>query len=210
MIYCELHIMRSHWEGQGQLTKEGFFFSTLENLMINTGMTRHSVRQSIKKLEDLGLIETFLSAQPGKTAVRYFGITTNGNLEKIIREEGKRSEEEIRLWQDKINLFTLSGALEEFPEQKKLLNWFKECYDLAKDHGENVGVNFYNKATWRELLREVEYEIGHLEYQDVRQLIEFYFLTKYREPFSFAHFASPKILKILHKEVTGEYSYEKI
>lgn len=67
-----------YWETQGTLVDGCWFYSTVDNINDNTGLSEHDQREGIKSLIDLGIIETKKMGVPAK---RYFKLN-----EEILME----------------------------------------------------------------------------------------------------------------------------
>lgn len=72
IIYSELVSLNEYWKGRDQLTNDGWFYCTVENLEKNTTLKQKTQQRAIKKLKELGLIEVKMLGIPAK---RHFYIT---------------------------------------------------------------------------------------------------------------------------------------
>lgn len=54
-----------YWQGKGA-NKDGWVYKTIEEMKTETGLTRHQQDRAIKKLVELGIIETKLASIPAK------------------------------------------------------------------------------------------------------------------------------------------------
>ena len=90
IIYSELLSRYCYFKDRGQLTDDGFFFNTVEDLELGTTLNDYAQRKAIKKLEELGLIETSKRDLPAK---RYFKIVNDVTLlnKYLGSEESLRS-----------------------------------------------------------------------------------------------------------------------
>ena len=70
------------YSSNGQLDK-GMFFCTREKIKFNTGLTETEQRTAIKKLKDLGIIESELKGMPSKT---YYKINES-NISSVLSSE---------------------------------------------------------------------------------------------------------------------------
>lgn len=77
IIYSELVSRFLYFKEKNQLTDDGFFFNTVEDLEEGTTLNDYMQRKSINNLKELGLIETSLKNIPPK---RYFKIIENTEL----------------------------------------------------------------------------------------------------------------------------------
>ena len=79
IAYCELLSRYSYFETRDQLTDDGFFFNTIEDLEEATSLSGYQQRKAIISLEKTGLIKMEIRGLPAK---RYFKILDN--IEMLI------------------------------------------------------------------------------------------------------------------------------
>lgn len=77
VLFGELCSEYDYWEKQEQL-KDGYFFSTIENIENNTTLSEHKQRKALEKLKKLNIIETKVMGIPAK---RYIKINEEQVLE---------------------------------------------------------------------------------------------------------------------------------
>lgn len=75
ILLCELCGEYNYWDNTDKLS-DGYFYSTIENIEEQTGLSRYQQQNAISKLKELGVIETKIKGVPAK---RYIKI----NLEKL-------------------------------------------------------------------------------------------------------------------------------
>jgi hypothetical protein len=85
IMYSELASKRAYFEDRGQLTEDGYFFNTVDNIKLDTGLGEKPQAAAIKQLKSLGLINT---AKRGLPAKRYFKIIDNDRLLLSILDKG--------------------------------------------------------------------------------------------------------------------------
>jgi len=78
IMYSELISKQFYFESRGQISEDGFFFNTIENMQEDTALSKYQQTKAIKKLVELELIHHKNRGLPQK---RYFKI--NGNEQKI-------------------------------------------------------------------------------------------------------------------------------
>ena len=83
VIFGELASESNYWQ-QHKLYKDGWFFSTVENLQKRTFLSAHQQREAIKRLEDQGWIETEKRGMPARRFIRM-------NEEAIIKSLNNQS-----------------------------------------------------------------------------------------------------------------------
>lgn len=76
-LLCELCSEYVYWSKKKQLTEDGYFFSTVENIENTLFIKRKKQENIIKELKQLGLIETKLIGVPAKRHIKI-------NPEKIL------------------------------------------------------------------------------------------------------------------------------
>ena len=102
----ELASEARYWRGQGKL-RDGWFFSTVENVEGATGMNAYYQRDAIKRLRELGFVETEYKGLPRK---RYFRINCMAIIQTISRID---SEQETAGKSQCFTQCTTDGALSE-------------------------------------------------------------------------------------------------
>lgn len=69
VMLAEIYSEYTYWKGKDKLEKGGWFFSTVENMYCNTGLSKHQQRFACKELEAYGIIKVKYHGLPKK---RYF------------------------------------------------------------------------------------------------------------------------------------------
>ena len=85
VIVGELASEAKYWKRKGQL-KDGWFFSTVENIERATGLNSYYQRDAIKQLQDLGFIETKYKGLPRKRYFRLNGMAIIQTIAEIDEE----------------------------------------------------------------------------------------------------------------------------
>ncbi len=106
ILYGELVSRYKYFDSKNQLTPDGYFFNTIEDLGKGTELGDKPQRAAINKLQELGLIEFKLRGLPAK---RYFKILDTPKLaeyleegERLISEDYKDRNEDTSFAQKKI------------------------------------------------------------------------------------------------------------
>jgi len=86
IIYCELIAKYNYFNIREELTEDGFFFNTINDLYLSTGLGQKPQKASIKKLQDIKLIEYKVKGIPPK---RYFKITDDTSIILGLIEKGR-------------------------------------------------------------------------------------------------------------------------
>lgn len=79
MIYSELISRQMYFEDRGQLTPDGYFFNTVEDLWSGTNLNDYHQRIAIKNLKKIGLIDVQLRGVPAR---RYFRV--HGEVDLLL------------------------------------------------------------------------------------------------------------------------------
>lgn len=79
VMLAEIYSEYTYWKERGQLQQGGWFFSTIENMYYNTGLSKHQQLVSCKELESYGIIKVKYYGMPKK---RYFKFDL-GALNKL-------------------------------------------------------------------------------------------------------------------------------
>ena len=69
VMLSEVYSEYTYWKEQNGLQKGGWFFSTVENIYNNTGLSKHQQLVACKELESYGIIKIKYHGMPKK---RYF------------------------------------------------------------------------------------------------------------------------------------------
>ena len=77
IMLSEIYSEYTYWKDRNELQQGGWFFSTVENMYNNTGLSKHQQLIACKELEAYGIIKVKYHCMPKK---RYFKFdTTNLN-----------------------------------------------------------------------------------------------------------------------------------
>lgn len=69
VMLSEIYSEYTYWNSQNKLEQGGWFFSTVENIYNNTGLSKHQQLSACKELESYGIIKIKYQGLPKK---RYF------------------------------------------------------------------------------------------------------------------------------------------
>ena len=69
VMLSEIYSEYTYWRDRGALQDGGWFFSTIENIYYNTGLSKHQQLIASKELESYGIIKVKYHGMPKK---RYF------------------------------------------------------------------------------------------------------------------------------------------
>lgn len=93
IMYSELASKRAYFEERGQLTEDGYFYNTVDNMRLDTGLGEKPQKTAIEKLERLGLIKM---ENRGMPSTRHFKLIENNDLLMSILSEGKQERAELK------------------------------------------------------------------------------------------------------------------
>jgi len=86
ILYCELISRFNYFAERNQLTDDGYFFNTINDLQAGTSLSVKQQRKALNRLEDINLISTRLQGMPAK---RHFKINDNLDILGLCLQEGK-------------------------------------------------------------------------------------------------------------------------
>ena len=94
VLLCDLYSEYRYWKSKNRLQTNGSFYSTVENVEHNTGLTKSNQLKAIKVLVDYGIITKSVHGMPCK---RYFSFNEKGisKLKKDIKLEIKKDKERL-------------------------------------------------------------------------------------------------------------------
>lgn len=96
----ELASEYSYWSEREEL-REGFFFSTVENIEEKTGMTAYQQRQAINKLAEMGIVEVKKMGIPAKRYIRIseqqvMQMFNDKSLKNLTTGDEKTSQQDVK------------------------------------------------------------------------------------------------------------------
>jgi len=120
ILYTELLAKFNYFSIREQITEDGYFFNTVDNLILDTGLGEKTQRNVIKRLQELELIDYKVQGMPPK---RYFKIIDNTQLLLYFISQGKMQRELLEKKQlesaDKSKLRLLGGIKTSNAEELK-------------------------------------------------------------------------------------------
>ena len=82
VMLSEIYSEYTYWKDRDGLQPGGWFFSTIENMYYNTGLSRHQQLAACKELLNYGIIKVKYNGMPKK---RYFKFTPEA-IEKLYND----------------------------------------------------------------------------------------------------------------------------
>ena len=97
----ELASEQYYWQKENRLVEDAWFFSTIENIEENTGLSGHKQRKALKSLEDMGLIEQKIKGIPAKRYIRIieeqvFNLFNSKSLKNLTTGCKKNEELDVK------------------------------------------------------------------------------------------------------------------
>lgn len=144
VLLGELCSEYAYWEREDKL-EDNMFYSTMENIEENTGLSPYQQRNAIQHLMDAGIIRTELKGMP---AVKWFEIDEAQLLKNLTTRCEKTSQQDVKKFninnnknnnknKKNISKDILQDVVEKEPALAKLKskgkNLFQKCIDLIND-----------------------------------------------------------------------------
>ena len=82
VMLSEIYSEYKYWEDRNELQKGGWFYSTVENMAYNTGLSKHQQLVACKELVEYGVIKIKYHGMPKK---RYFKLNMSA-LDKLYKD----------------------------------------------------------------------------------------------------------------------------
>lgn len=135
-----------YWSKRGELTDDGYFYSTLENVTEATTLSDYQQRSIVKHLIQLRIIDMKIAGMPAK---RYFKINEENLYSVLIEEDIPEAVESL-------NLTELTASSKESKEQDpNLVGTNNNNIKLTNNNNNNiVSVPFINTEKKSNLLEE--------------------------------------------------------
>ena len=97
VMLSELYSEYKYWEEHHGLQAGGWFFSTVENMAYNTGLSKHQQLVACKELEEYGIIKVKYHGMPKKRYFKFDMVATKklyGDLK--LEDNTAKTEETMR------------------------------------------------------------------------------------------------------------------
>ena len=96
VMLSEIYSEYTYWKDRDGLQNGGWFYSTIENIDYNTGLSKHQQFVAVKELENYGIIKVKYQGMPKK---RYFKLdsTMFGKLYNDFQLHSNTPEEETEV-----------------------------------------------------------------------------------------------------------------
>lgn len=140
-----------YWAKEARL-EDDMFFSTINNIEENTGLTAHEQRQAIKSLENAGVLETVLKGVPAK---KYFKLNIDTVVKILTTCSDDFSQQDVKNLHsnnnknsnNKSNNKSISKDIDtefEFGKKKEVItkqkkpSLYDKCVNLINDYTDDV------------------------------------------------------------------------
>jgi hypothetical protein len=77
VMLSEIYSEYKYWKERNELQPGGWFFSTVENMAYNTGLSKHQQLVACKELEEYGIIKVKYHGMPKKRCFKFDSATFN-------------------------------------------------------------------------------------------------------------------------------------
>lgn len=98
VMLSEIYSEYTYWKERGELQQGGWFFSTVENMYYNTGLSKHQQLVACKELMSYGIIKIKHHGMPKKRYFKFDPVAFN-KLYNDFRLNSNSNEEEIETFQ---------------------------------------------------------------------------------------------------------------
>lgn len=100
VMLSEIYSEYAYWREHNGLQQGGWFFSTVENMYYNTGLSKHQQLSACKELVEYGIIKVKYHGMPKKRYFKFDGATFNKlysdfELNSNNTEENREAEDKI-------------------------------------------------------------------------------------------------------------------
>ena len=141
---------------------DGWFFNTAKNIEADTCLTSHQQRKAIKRLKDLGIIETKVIDIPAKKHFKiienkllsYFNTSCEESVKQVVKKtQTINKNKEIRITNKDISIRRLKfiNDVSLFDYDKKIKDGF--CDYWTEPNKSNTKMKFELNKTWATNLR---------------------------------------------------------
>jgi hypothetical protein len=94
IMLSEIYSEYTYWNKRGGLQSGGWFFSTIENMHSNTGLSKHQQLVACKELEEYGIINIKYHGMPKKRYFKFDAKTFNKLYEDFVLNANSSELEE--------------------------------------------------------------------------------------------------------------------
>jgi hypothetical protein len=188
VMFSELISKKQYFEDRGMLTDDGYFYNTVDNIRLDTGLGEKPQTAAIKMLESLCLIKTTKRGLPAK---RHFKITaTDAMLTRILTEgsnvrsslknelnakmEKKKDDYTSNINSSSQKEGTSSSQMAELEEPNGRINNTKEIILKNNTKNKNKGTEKFPSYTFKDYKNQFSVDEG------VMECVEYY-LSLYEE-----------------------------
>lgn len=104
VMLSEIYSEYTYWKDRNELQQGGWFYSTVENMCYNTGLSKHQQLMACKELESYGIIKVKYHGMPKKRYFKFDSTTfeklyndfeENSNSSATVAKEVKSNQVEV-------------------------------------------------------------------------------------------------------------------
>ena len=104
VMLSEIYSEYTYWKDRNELQQGGWFYSTVENIYYNSGLSKHQQLSACKELEDYGIIKIKYHGMPKKRYFKfdpaafeklYNDFEENSNSSATVAKEVKFNQVEV-------------------------------------------------------------------------------------------------------------------
>ena len=104
VMLSEIYSEYTYWKDRNELQQGGWFYSTVENMCYNTGLSKHQQLMACKELESYGIIKVKYHGMPKKRYFKfdpaafeklYNDFEENSNSSATVAKEVKFNQVEV-------------------------------------------------------------------------------------------------------------------
>ncbi len=96
ILLSEIYSEYTYWKERDGLQDGGYFYSTIENMSYNTGLSKHQQSVAVKELENYGIIKVKYHGMPKKRYFKFNAVAFN-KLYDDFQLYSNRAEEETEV-----------------------------------------------------------------------------------------------------------------
>ena len=178
LLLGELASEYNYYNKNQLLDENGYFYSTIENIEENTGLSRHQQKKSLEELKELGIIEIKVKGLPAKRYIKLnIEILTNKfvkNLQTGVLKNDKLECKKVTTNNNNINNNNLTIINNKEKINKKDLEIeFEEVWKLyPKKQGKTNSLKNYIKARQKGIEKEtiINGLINYINYIQIEKL----------------------------------------
>ena len=97
VMLSEIYSEYTYWKERNELQQGGWFYSTVENMYYNTGLSKHQQLVACKELETYGIIKIKYHGMPKKRYFKFDVTMFNKLYNVFILNSNSNEEDEVEV-----------------------------------------------------------------------------------------------------------------